>query len=121
MKKTHFPGYSKCISCESIISENDIRSHLLNCRSKSSMNNKSCPTCNKQFPSKDFDQHIEICNQQENISSLVNKKCPFCETFVENLSLHCQTCANNCDNDNNGYATPRAQTPNQVFTILIRF
>jgi hypothetical protein len=119
MEKSYFPGYSRCVACHEMISEKDIRNHLLNCRPRSSIEKKLCTSCNKQFDNQDFDQHIQLCKQQNIPSdsiSLLKKKCPICEKLVENLSLHCETCVNNSDYDNNDYATPRAQTPNQVLS-----
>ena len=125
MEKSHFPGYSRCVACHNMVSEKDTRNHVLTCRPRSSIEKKLCTSCNTQFDNQDFDQHIQLCKQQ-NIPSdsilLLKKKCPICEKLVENLSLHCETCLDNCDQDQSDYGTPRAQTPNQVLSkIFILF
>jgi hypothetical protein len=90
MEKTHFPGYHRCTACEEIISEKEIREHILhNCRGKSSNEKKSCAFCNKQIPIKELQQHVESCQL-----------------------------ADNGENNDTGYETPRAQTPTQVFIMI---
>ncbi len=115
MEKTHFPGYGRCTACEEIISEKEIRNHILNCRNKPSNENKLCQFCNKQIDSKQFQQHIDICKQKQNILS--KKQCPFCHKFIEDLASHCVICEND-ENNNTGYETPRAQTPIQVCILF---
>lgn len=100
MERSDFPGYSRCTTCQSIISTNEIHNHILNCRSKISDEKKLCTFCNKQISINNFEEHIRNCNEQNNSSS--NK-------FNLNHSTNF-----NDENDNTDYQTPRAQTPIQV-------
>ncbi|CAF4023079.1 unnamed protein product [Rotaria sordida] len=109
MERSHFPGYSRCVACQDLISDKHIRHHILNCRPRSLTDYKLCVLCNKQIPIKQHSQHVATCNQQED--TLPNKKnCPNCGNILDELNSHCQSCENN----DNGYSTPRASTPTQV-------
>jgi len=118
MERTHFPGYGRCTTCKEIVSEKEVHNHILNCRTKSLNEKQLCNICNKQIDSKEFQQHIQNCNQQtislkSTLSS--NKQCPLCQQLVEDLPSHCLI----CQNDENGYQTPRAQTPVNIFNLFI--
>lgn len=125
MKGSYFPGYSECVGCKKLVSNNEARQHILDCRPGSSTEKKLCVVCNQQILIKEYKEHIKICEQPNNLSmnlsSLINKtKCSNCENIRDNLTCHCQTYDNNSDdydNDNKEYSTPRAQTPLQVFLI----
>jgi hypothetical protein len=120
MERTHFPGYGRCVTCEEIVSEKEVHNHILNCRKKSFNEKQLCNFCNKQIHSKEFQQHIQTCNQQtiSSKSTLSSKKqCPLCQKLVEDLPSHCLI----CQNDENGYQTPRAQTPVKLFILFILF
>ncbi|CAF0935591.1 unnamed protein product [Rotaria sordida] len=111
MERSHFPGYSRCVACQDLISDKHIRHHILNCRPRSLTDYKLCVLCNKQIPIKQHSQHVATCNQQED--TLPNKKnCPNCGNILDELNSHCQSCENN----DNGYSTPRASTPTQTLT-----
>jgi hypothetical protein len=116
MERTHFPGYGRCTVCHNIISEKDFHNHTLNCRPKSSKETKLCQLCNKHIHLKEFEEHMKISHQQQTLPSNSNlplqKKCPFCQKLVEDVSSHCQE----CDKNNDGY-----QTPPEVFIKFISF
>jgi len=85
MDKTFFPGYGRCITCQDLIQEAEFHNHALTCRPKPLNEKKICSLCNQSFDNKQFKQHTQICNKT-----------------IQN------------DNDEEGYQTPRAQTPTQV-------
>jgi hypothetical protein len=91
MENAFFPGYGRCIACKELVLEKEFHNHTLNCRSKLPNENKICSFCNQLFDIKLLKQHMETCNQH--------------------IHSHAETVEN--DNDE-GYQTPRAQTPTQV-------
>ncbi|CAF3076233.1 unnamed protein product, partial [Rotaria sp. Silwood2] len=107
MQRSHFPGYSQCIICRSLVAQKEIHNHILSCRSGSLTDYKLCTFCNQQIPIQQHQQHVETCNQQKDILSS-EKKCLTCGNILDELTSYCPSC------DNTGYSTPRASTPTQT-------
>lgn len=112
MENSFFPGYGRCVGCKELISDKDIHTHTLNCRTKPSNEKKLCSLCNQQVDVKQLKQHMQNCNQQNEKISL--------NQVVEDLPSHSQICEQDQDMSS-GYQTPRALTPTiQVLHFILK-